>query len=419
MKDIYHPGSIPSYSSIQHDYGNKKYLIIRKNGILFLLMKVYLIVPEKLKYLIPLPLKNYFYIYYPIKSNNQLHNQNIQTHNEYNKYRICLTKKDIIEEVKSFLGIDKNSNDFNFLVYNQNLDILMSDYQLNKIENIHNDIIYIKIKLNKENEKIKINKINTKRFNFDYSKENNNRHKTIDYIMIKPKKNGSELNLKKLINDTVNTINPNKKFVLQKKYNAFSRNDFLKKTKNIFNNIINTKKIDKNTTTEDLDDEKKNFLEFKDKIISKFNYISLANYKKPLVNLKNINVLSKNLYKDKNDNLKSLDYLSIFRKKNDDDYNNDNSLKLKFNNIFKKYQKIGKKDYSPIKNKSEDIYFLSKESAIYQNRRRFMKNVNKKISNSVRTNKKPLNLSLPNIIKSYMEAYKNNKNTIKSDEKSD
>ena len=48
-----------------------------------------------------------------------------------------------------------------------------------------------------------------------------------------------------------------------------------------------------------------------------------------------------------------------------------------------------------------------------------MKNVNKKISNSVRTNKKPLNLSLPNIIKSYMEAYKNNKNTIKSDEKPD
>ena len=147
MKDIYRPGSIPSYSSIQHDYGNKKYLIIRKNGILFLLMKVYLIVPEKLKYLIPLPLKNYFHIYYPIKSNNQLHNQNIQINNEYNKYRICLTKKDIIEEVKSFLGIDKNSNDFNFLVYNQNLDILMSDYQLNKIENIHNDIIYIKIKL--------------------------------------------------------------------------------------------------------------------------------------------------------------------------------------------------------------------------------------------------------------------------------
>ena len=220
MKDIYRPGSIPSYSSIQHDYGNKKYLIIRKNGILFLLMKVYLIVPEKLKYLIPLPLKNYFHIYYPIKSNNQLHNQNIQINNEYNKYRICLTKKDIIEEVKSFLGIDKNSNDFNFLVYNQNLDILMSDYQLNKIENIHNDIIYIKIKLNKEKEKIKINKINTKRFNFDYSKENNNRHKTIDYIMIKPKKNGSELNLKKLINDTVNTINPNKKFVLQKKYNV-------------------------------------------------------------------------------------------------------------------------------------------------------------------------------------------------------
>ena len=132
---------------------SKKSLLIRKNGILFILMKVYLIVPDYLKNLIRF--KNNFYIYYPIKNSDFLQNKNIKINSKYNKYKICLTKRDIIDEVKFFLNINKNSTMYDFDLYNQNLGIIKPDYHLTKMENINNNIIYIKIKLNKEHSEIK------------------------------------------------------------------------------------------------------------------------------------------------------------------------------------------------------------------------------------------------------------------------
>ena len=58
--------SVPKMASLIDN--TKKELLIRNNGILFLLMKVYLIAPENLKNLVNH--KNYFYIYYPIRNSD-------------------------------------------------------------------------------------------------------------------------------------------------------------------------------------------------------------------------------------------------------------------------------------------------------------------------------------------------------------
>ena len=114
----------------------KNGIIIRKNGIIFLLMKIYLIVPDELKNLIQF--KNNLYIYYPIKNSDFLLNKKVKINSKHNKYKICLNKNDIIEEVKSFLGINnKNSTQYNFDFFNQNLGILKNDYELSKADNIN------------------------------------------------------------------------------------------------------------------------------------------------------------------------------------------------------------------------------------------------------------------------------------------
>ena len=161
-----------------------KNLLIRKNGITFLLMKVYIIVPDDLKNLISF--KNNFYIYYPIKNNDFLQNKNIKINNKFNNHKICLTKKDIIEEVKFFIGINKNSKEYDFDIYNNNLGILKTDFRLKKVESIVNNIIYIKVKLRKEHSEIKLYNDNSKMPKIITYK--NNISKFIDYTN-KSKKN--------------------------------------------------------------------------------------------------------------------------------------------------------------------------------------------------------------------------------------
>ena len=260
----------------------KKHLLIRKNGILFILMKVYLIVPDYLKNLIRF--KNNFYIYYPIKNSDFLQNKNIKLNSKYNKYKICLTKRDIIDEVKFFLSINKNNTMYDFDLYNQNLGIMKPDYHLTKMENINNNIIYIKIKLNKEHSEIKpYNNIPNIPKIIKFKNDNS---KFGDYIIKLRKKTNSELNLKKAINDTFMTINSWKKIESKKNNVYFSRNTLMKRYKNNNNLFIkySSNKIDKDTNTDDLEELTNAFNENK---INKYDFATINSYKSSLINLKN------------------------------------------------------------------------------------------------------------------------------------
>ena len=380
---------------------SKKSLLIRKNGILFILMRVYLIVPDYLKNLIRF--KNNFYIYYPIKNSDFLQNKNIKINSKYNKYKICLTKRDIIDEVKFFLNINKNSTMYDFDLYNQNLGIIKPDYHLTKMENINNNIIYIKIKLNKEHSEIKpyndipsIPKI---------IKLKNNNSKFYDFIIKLKKKHKSELNLKKVINDTFMTINPEKKIQSKKNYVYFSRNSLMRKYKN--NNMFikySSNKIDKDTNTDDLTELTNALNENK---ISKYDFATIDNYKNSLINLKNVNKIAKNLDKVNlnKKNLSSLDYFPDFRDKN--------NFKLNLINKYKTIRTIKRKEAFFNKNNTDNSSIYNIGSYSYQDRKKFVKSLYESNNSSISRNKKNLHLSQPNIIKSYMEIYKCNLNNNK------
>ena len=246
----------PKITTNVYNNNNKNNHIFRKNGISYTLMKIYIIVPDNLKSLIKH--KNYFYIYYPIKDSDFLQNKNFHVNNEYNKYKICLTKKDIIEEVKYFLGIKESNTMYDFDLYNQNLGILKSSYKLSKSDNIDNNIIYIKVKLNKENSKIrqtedipcipKLIKYKTKK------------SKLMEYLMQNPKNKNYDPKLKAIINNTIMTFGSNKKFITKRNYPNHRRKISVKKYDRNSNLLTsyNTNKIDKNTNTDDLAYEEKN-----------------------------------------------------------------------------------------------------------------------------------------------------------------
>ena len=374
----------------------KKHLLIRKNGILFILMKVYLIVPDYLKNLIRF--KNNFYIYYPIKNSDFLQNKNIKLNSKYNKYKICLTKRDIIDEVKFFLSINKNNTMYDFDLYNQNLGIMKPDYHLTKMENINNNIIYIKIKLNKEHSEIKpynnipnIPKII--KFKNDNSKFSN-------YIIKLRKKTNSELNLKKAINDTFMTINSGKKIESKKNNVYFSRNTLMKRYKNNNNLFIkySSNKIDKDTNTDDLEELTNAFNENK---INKYDFATINIYKNSLINLKNFNKIAKNLSNVNlnKKNLSSLDYYPNFKEKKPNNFN------IKLVNKYKTIRTIKRKEPFFNRKNSENISIYNKESYSYQDRKKFVKSLYESNNSSMSRNKKNLHLSQPNIIKSYMEMY--------------
>ena len=373
---------------------SKKSLLIRKNGILFILMKVYLIVPDYLKNLIRF--KNNFYIYYPIKNSDFLQNKNIKINSKYNKYKICLTKRDIIDEVKFFLNINKNSTMYDFDLYNQNLGIIKPDYHLTKMENINNNIIYIKIKLNKEHSEIKpyndipnIPKI---------IKLKNNNSKFYDFIIKLKKKHNSELNLKKVINDTFMTINPEKKIQSKKNYVYFSRNCLMRKYNNNMFIKYSSNKIDKDTNTDDLTELTNALNENK---ISKYDFATIDNYKNSLINLKNVNKIAKNLDKVNlnKKNLSSLDYFPDFRDKKP------NNFKLNLINKYKTIRTIKRKEAFFNKNNTDNSSIYNIGSYSYQDRKKFVKSLYESNNSSISRNKKNLHLSQPNIIKSYMEMY--------------
>jgi len=378
-----------------------KNLLIRKNGITFLLMKVYIIVPDDLKNLISF--KNNFYIYYPIKNNDFLQNKNIKINNKFNNHKICLTKKDIIEEVKFFIGINKNSKEYDFDIYNNNLGILKTDFRLKKVESIVNNIIYIKVKLRKEHSEIKLYNDNSKMPKIITYK--NNISKFIDYIN-KSKKNNNKINLKKIIKDSFDTIKQINNYEFKKNMQYYSRNTSSEayKNNNYFFIKSNIHKIDRDKTS---DDFAQTINDNKGRKKNKYKFITLDSNKNSFINDNNINTFSKNR-PETNMGQKNLSTLNYFPKEKTDKY------KLK---LFNKYQTIRTLKWKEafLNKQNLDNISIRKGAYSYADRQKFMKRLYEN-----KRNKKKIHLLQPSIIKSYMEMYSYdiNDNEIQSKKKS-
>ena len=369
----------PKITTNVYNNNNKNNHIFRKNGISYTLMKIYIIVPDNLKSLIKH--KNYFYIYYPIKDSDFLQNKNFHVNSEYNKYKICLTKKDIIEEVKYFLGIKESNTMYDFDLYNQNLGILKSSYKLSKSDNIDNNIIYIKVKLNKENSKIR----QTEDFPCipRLIKYKTKKSKLMEYLMQNPKNKNYDPKLKAIINNTIMTFGSNKKFITKRNYPNHRRKISVKKYDRNSNLLTsyNTNKIDKNTNTDDLAYEEKNL---RNKKI----------FDKPCCNKRNLSSLD---YYPMKDGKSELSQLLLFNK-------------------FKMIRNIKKRDtfynYNYKNNYIDDFSVNNTAVLSYQDRYKFVKSIFKVNHPSAkRIKQQNIHLSQPNIIKSYMEAYSNNLNS--------
>ena len=379
---------------------NKNEKVFRKNGISFSLIKVYIIVPDNLKNLVKY--KNHFFIYYPIKNSDFLQNKNFQVNNENNKYKICFTKKDIIEEVKVFLGIDDKNSLYNFDLYNQNLGILKNNYNLTKNGNIDNNIIYIKIKLNKENSKIR--QADDAPYMPKILKFKNNNSKLMEYLTQNPKTNIYDINQKTIMNNTIMTSAPNKKFFTKRNYpNQRSIISVKKKTKNP-NSILtsyNSNKMDKNTNTDDLALDS-NYMKNKNKKI--FDNTFIENYKNSLINIQNnsyIRNINKPTYGKRN--LSSLDYYFLKDRKLD-------HSKMSLLNKYKLLRNIKKRENFLKQNYNECNSIRNRVTLSYQDRNKFVKSLFRKnrFSADNRIKKHHLHLSQPSIIKSYYEAYSYN-----------
>lgn len=378
-----------------------KNLLIRKNGITFLLMKVYIIVPDDLKNLISF--KNNFYIYYPIKNNDFLQNKNIKINNKFNNHKICLTKKDIIDEVKFFIGINKNSKEYDFDIYNKNLGILKTDFRLKKVESIVNNIIYIKVKLRKEHSEIKLYNDNSKMPKIITYK--NNISKFIDYIN-KSKKNNNKINLKKIIKDSFDTIKQINNYEFKKNMQYYSRNTSSEayKNNNYFFIKSNIHKIDRDKTS---DDFAQTINDNKGRKKNKYKFITLDSNKNSFINDNNINTFSKNR-PETNMGQKNLSTLNYFPKEKTDKY------KLK---LFNKYQTIRTLKWKEafLNKQNLDNISIRKGAYSYADRQKFMKRLYEN-----KRNRKKIHLLQPSIIKSYMEMYSYdiNDNEIQSKKKS-
>ena len=364
-------------------------------------MKVYIIVPDDLKNLISF--KNNFYIYYPIKNNDFLQNKNIKINNKFNNHKICLTKKDIIDEVKFFIGINKNSKEYDFDIYNNNLGILKTDFRLKKVESIVNNIIYIKVKLRKEHSEIKLYNDNSKMPKIITYK--NNISKFIDYIN-KSKKNNNKINLKKIIKDSFDTIKQINNYEFKKNMQYYSRNTSSEayKNNNYFFIKSNIHKIDRDKTS---DDFAQTINDNKGRKKNKYKIITLDSNKNSFINDNNINTFSKNR-PETNMGQKNLSTLNYFPKEKTDKY------KLK---LFNKYQTIRTLKWKEafLNKQNLDNFSIRKGAYSYADRQKFMKRLYEN-----KRNKKKIHLLQPSIIKSYMEMYSYdiNDNEIQSKKKS-
>ena len=231
----------------------KKKLLIKKEGITFLLRRIYIIVQEDLQYLIPS--KSYIYLYIPIKIPNISTNNILNFDENEIKYNICLNREQIIIKVKNILKIKNNL--YKFDIYDDNLNLITNENQLTKniknINNIINNILYIKIvKLNEE-------QIEQKRKKFCL-------HKKLKSLLINECQNNAHNNIFKNINlnnlknllseSSILNDKEKEKIHSNKKYdNCLNYSPKIDEDKKKFpneRNNSNLNMINKNTSTEDL-----------------------------------------------------------------------------------------------------------------------------------------------------------------------
>ena len=320
----------------------KKNLIIKNEGNYYLLRKVYIIVSEDLRYLIHS--KKYLYLYYPIKIIDYSTIKKFLSNLDNNKYRLCSNKEQIINEVKIFLGIENDFLNYKFNIYDEKLNLITNDYQLSQkiktIKNNINNIIYVKI-VQLKNEEIKLKKEKyqlSKKLNcfFIQKIDKNDSRKVI--------KNLKFQNQKLNILDEVLNINKREKNNSHKKdANSPSIGRKRKLNNNLF--FINSycsfsKKINKNTSTDDLEIKKKNQIITNDKNINNKKYPLFYSYTSRTFNNKKrngrieIDKIKKNFY-NKKSNLSKPDYYKTMDKKNII------KIVIKENNLLKSLLKKG------------------------------------------------------------------------------
>ena len=123
-------------------YPNKK-LSILKEGLIFWLRKLYIILPDKINR-INYNQNLYMYFYFPIKDINMKMEKKC-SYREDGGEIFCKTIENILEQVRQFLKLPNFYDYFKFTLYNEDYVIIKNDNELMEKKNKYK-ILYVKIK---------------------------------------------------------------------------------------------------------------------------------------------------------------------------------------------------------------------------------------------------------------------------------
>ena len=261
----------------------KKKLAILKDGIIYWLRKLYIILLDNN---FNNNQNSYIYFYYPIKDINLKIKRNFSFNGDKGGI-FCKTIEDILEEVKFFLNIPKFYEDFKADIYNEDFDLIKNDNQLME-----------------KNEKYKILYIKIGKFSDEHIEKSINRCQ----IHIKHRKsndfNRNELNFPfhLFTNNELKT-----KMSIDNHFNSTSKNNFLKNNRDSYININKTE-INKNENYIN-DNKNKNIInriiinqKFSNKNIFKNILKEEKNYSTHFLDLKNVKNNNKGLNRNNTDN---------------------------------------------------------------------------------------------------------------------
>jgi hypothetical protein len=343
--------------------GNKK-LVILKNGIIYWLRKLYIILPENIfninysRYL-------YIYFYYPIKDiNMKIKNRYFfrEKGTEEGGEIFCKTLDNIFEEVKFYLKFPNFFESFKMDLYNEDYTLIKNDSQLMEKKDKYK-ILYIKItKLSDEQINKKLNRCQF----HNHNKKNNDINKNALNIPLQLFTNKELKN--KIFVDSLTITSINNSHSMNKR-NSCQNLDKNENNKNANNNNNQKENLDLNNKT--LDNYKsinriKNFLE------DERNKSSIFNHKT-------------NHYKNKTFNRNKTDYKDfpkIFIKKFKNDYLNEKIQSKAIIQIQKPNNQDFQKKINIPKIKSKGLW-NSNIDINYQNNRVFYNSLNNKWSQRI------------------------------------
>ena len=343
--------------------GNKK-LVILKNGIIYWLRKLYIILPENIfninysRYL-------YIYFYFPIKDiNMKIKNRYFfrEKGTEEGGEIFCKTLDNIFEEVKFYLKFPNFFESFKMDLYNEDYTLIKNDSQLMEKKDKYK-ILYIKItKLSDEQINKKLNRCQF----HNHNKKNNDINKNALNIPLQLFTNKELKN--KIFVDSLTITSINNSHSMNKR-NSCQNLDKNENNKNANNNNNQKENLDLNNKT--LDNYKsinriKNFLE------DERNKSSIFNHKT-------------NHYKNKTFNRNKTDYKDfpkIFIKKFKNDYLNEKIQSKAIIQIQKPNNQDFQKKINIPKIKSKGLW-NSNIDINYQNNRVFYNSLNNKWSQRI------------------------------------